>query len=82
MTSIEEAAQESTEMARSTASMFQSLKIPANGTTKFAKFLKFIEENLKLIAKNDQNQMILEGKRLAGSNFDQKIRNHYVAKAD
>ena len=70
------------EVAPSTAPMFQSLKLPANRSKKFAKFLKFVDENPSLIAKNDQNEMILEGKRLAGSNFDHLIRNLKVAKAE
>ena len=84
MTFVEEAAAEpgSVEVAPSTAPMFQSLKLPANRSKKFAKFLKFVDDNPNLLAKNEQNEMILEGKRLAGSNFDHLIRNLYVAKTD
>ena len=81
---VEQAAAEpgSVEVTPSTAPMFQSLKLPANRSKKFATFLKFVDENPNLLAKNDQKEMILEGKRLAGSNFDHLIRNLYVAKTD
>ena len=81
---MEQAAAEpgSVEVTPSTAPMFQSLKLPANRSKKFAKFLKFVDDNPNLLAKNEQNEMILEGNRLAGSNFDHLIRNLYVAKSD
>ena len=82
MTYLEETAAEpgSVEVAPSIAAMFQSLKLPANRSKMFAKFLKFVDENPNLLAKNDQKEMILEGKRLAGSKFDHLSRNLYVAK--
>ena len=81
---LEEAASEhgSVEVTPSTVPMFQSLKTPANRSKKVAKFLKFVDENPNLLAKNEQNEMILEGNRLAGSNFDHLFRNLYVAKSD
>ena len=82
MTVVKEAAPEpaSNEVAQFAASMFQSLKLPANGSDRFAKFLKFVDQNPNLIATNDQNEMIVEGKRLVGSNFDHLIRNLYFLK--
>ena len=62
--------------------MFQSRKIPANRSKRFARLLNFVDEKANVNATNDQNEMILEGKPLAGSNFDQYIRNLYVANAD
>ena len=58
--------------------MFQAVNVPANRKKKFAKFLKFVEDNPDLIAKNEQNELIVEGKTLEGSNFDDLIRNIYV----
>ena len=55
--------------------MFQAVNLPANRKKKFNKFLKFVEENPDLIAKNEQKEMVLEGKTLEGSNFDDLIRN-------
>ena len=80
---IEETAAEpgSVEVTPSMAPIFQSFKLPAIRRKKFANFLKFVDENPNLIA-NDQNEMILEGKRLAVSNFEHLIRNFYVAEAD
>ena len=45
-------------------------------------FKKFIENKTNLIAKNEQDVLFLEGKRLDGSNFDHWIRNLYVANAE
>ena len=72
----------SVEVTPSTAPMSQSLKLPAKRSKKFAKLLKFVDENPNLLPKNEQSEIILEGKRLAGSNFDHLIRNLYVAKTD
>ena len=69
MTHMLETAPESTEVASSTTPMFQSLKFPANRSKRLAKLLMFVYENPNVIAKNEE-EMILEGKRLAGSNFD------------
>ena len=58
--------------------MFQAVNLPANRKKKFNKFLKFVEENPDLPAKNDQNEMVVEGRTLEGSNFDDLIRNIYA----
>ena len=58
--------------------MFQAVNLPANRMKRFAKFLKFVEENPDLIAKNEQNEMVVEGKTLQGSSGDDLIRNIYV----
>ena len=49
--------------------MFQAVNLPANRKKKFAKFLKFVEDNPDLIAKKDQNEMVVDGKTLEGSNL-------------
>ena len=58
--------------------MFQAVNLPAYLTKKFNKFLNFVEENPDHIAKNEQKVMIVEGKTLEGSNFDDLISNIYV----
>ena len=58
--------------------MFQAVNLPANRKKKLAKFLKFVQENPDLIVKNEQNEMVVEGKTLEESNFDDLIRNIYV----
>ena len=68
----------STDVTRSEPPMFEGVNLPANLKKKFNKFLKFVEENPDLIAKNEQNAMVVEGKTLEGSNFDDLIRNIYV----
>ena len=55
--------------------MFQAVNLPANRKKKFNKFLKFVQENPDLLAKNEQTEMLVEGKTLEGSNFDDLIRN-------
>ena len=57
--------------------MFQAVNLPANRKNKFKQFLKFVE-NPELIAKNEQNEMVVDGKTLEGSKFDYLIRNIYV----
>ena len=54
------------------------MNLPANRKNKFNNFLKFLEENPDIIAKNEQNEMVVEGKTLEGSNTDDLIRNIYV----
>ena len=66
------------DVASSEPPLFQAVNLPANRKKKFNKFLKFVEENPELIAKNDQNEMVVEGRTLEGSNFDDLIRNIYV----
>ena len=58
--------------------MFQAVNLPPNRKKKFNKFLKFVKENPDLIAKNELNEMVVEGKTLEGSNIDDLIRNIYV----
>ena len=58
--------------------MFQAVNLPANRKKKFNKFLKFVEQDPDLIAKIEQNEMVVEGKTLEGSNFDDLIPNIYV----
>ena len=55
--------------------MSQAVNLQANRKKKFNNFLKFVEENPDHIAKSEQNQMVVEGKTLEGSNFDDVIRN-------
>ena len=69
-------AEEAEEVA--TGTMLDASMLPQQYAKKFARFQKFLGNNPKLIAKNAQNEMIVGGKVLTGSNFDDLIRNLYV----
>ena len=79
---LEEAARVSIALAPSTVPIFQSLKFPANPRKIFARFMKIVDEHPNIFGKNDQREMILEGKRLGGFNFDHMLRKLFAATAD
>ena len=68
----------SMEVTPSELPLFQPVNLPANRKKKFNKFLKFVEDNPDLIARNEMNEMVVECKTLEGSNIDDPIRNFYV----
>ena len=61
-----------------TGTMLDASMLPTQYAKKFARFQKFVGNNPTLISKNAQNEMIVEGKILTGSNFDDLIRNLYL----
>ena len=65
----------SSDVAPSEASMFQVLNLPANRKKKFKLFLNFFNENPDGIAKEEQKEMVREGKPLEGFNFHDLISN-------
>ena len=60
------------------AAILQSWKLPDNRCKHFARLVKFVHENPKPIANNDQIELSREVNRLAGSNYDHLLSNPYV----
>ena len=68
----------SIDVAVTEVSLSQSVNVAVNRQKNLKRFMKFVEKNPDLIGKNEQNEMIVEGKTLEGSNIDDPLRNMYV----
>ena len=58
--------------------MFGTIKIPDQYEKKFSKLKKFLSENPGMLGKNLKNEMVLNGRAIPKSNFDNLIRNLYL----
>ena len=68
----------STGVGPAAPSMYESVQLPSQYDAKFGKLKEFLNAVPKLIGKNAYNELILEGKRIPNSNFDDLMRNLYV----
>ena len=65
-----------------TADMFQTVAVPTKMKNKFSSLKSFFTQHPGLIGKNSKNEMVISGKPIQGSNFDDLMRNLYVKKQD
>ena len=58
--------------------LFGTVNLPKMFQNKFGALKNFLEERPGLLGKNEKNEMVIEGKPIDGSNFDDLIRNLYI----
>ena len=58
--------------------LFGTVNLPKMFQNKFGALKNFLEDRPDLVRKNEKNEMVLEGKPIDGSNFDDLIRNLYI----
>ena len=58
--------------------IYDTVQLPQQYEAKFANLKAILDKNPNLITKNANNEMIVQGKVIPGSNFDHLMRNMYV----
>ena len=61
-------------------SIFDTIRLPQQFAQKFDRLKNFLNAKPDLVNKNALNELILDGKRIPNSNFDDLMRNMYVRK--
>ena len=61
--------------------IMSTVTLPAQFGSKLSSFTRFLEAHPGLLDKNAQNEAVVEGRPIAGSNFDDLVRNLYVYKS-
>ena len=67
---------------QSSASLLGYAQIPAQYKNKVSKLEEYLKAHPGLIEKNEENEAIIEGKVIPGSDYSHLIRNLYVSKQD